>query len=205
MSGVVGGDEDSIVDLLRAFATENHGSIEKADLTTDDDHCMVIREGDSGITVMYPGNFFDWDKVAQFISRRLERPVFSFHIHDGDLWMYLLYDKGEVVDQFNPLPDYWQELDGEERRTWQGNPAEVARRIPGLSVEQIAKYLAPWGDEVFESAERKKAYPTDQFCYGSDWQLFDFMGKLGLEHPVDDDGAPRGTTYKFKCKSGEAS
>jgi hypothetical protein len=155
--------------------------------------------------VLYPGNFFDWDNAAQFLSERLGKPVFSFHIHDGDLWMYVLYDKGKVVDQFNPVPDYWQELDDTERHSWQGNPSEVARRVPGLTIEQISRYLKQWGDEVFESGERKKAYPTDQFYYGDDWQLVDFMAKLGLDYPVDDQGAPHGTTYKFRCQSGEVS
>ena len=89
--------------------------------------------------------------------------------------------------------------------SWNGNAIEVARRVPGLAPEQIARYLVQWGDEVFESAERKKAYPTDRSCYGDDWQLLDFMGKLGLDYPVDDRGDAYGVTYRFKCKSGEAS
>jgi hypothetical protein len=203
MSGVVGGDEASVVDLLGDFAKEYGGSIERADLATEDDGCLVISQGVAGVTVLYPGDFFDWEDAAQFLSQRLGSPVFSFHIHDGDLWMYMLYDQGEVVDQFNPVPDYWQELDDAERQAWQGNATEVARRIPGLSIEQISRYLVPWGDDVFDPAERKKAYPADQFYYGDDWQLVDFMRKLGFDYPVDDRGAPHGTTYEFNSESDE--
>jgi hypothetical protein len=203
MSGVLGGDEDSVVDALRIYAEDNTGSLEKAELTTEDDGCLVICECTGGVTVLYPGDFLGWDSAAEYLSQQFKKPVFSFHIHDGDLWMYSLYEHGEIVDQFNPVPDYWQELDDEERRSWQGKANEVARRVPGLAPEEIASYLVQWGDEVFESAERKKAYPTDQFYYGDDWQLIDFMGKLGLDYPVDDRGAPFGTTYRFK--TGEAS
>ena len=205
MSGVVGGNEDSVIDALRTYAEDNDGSLEQAELTTQDDGCLVVSEGVGGVTVLYPGDFFGWDSAAQYLSKRLGKPAFSFHIHDGDLWMYLLYENGEVVDQFNPVPDYWQELEDEERQSWRGNAAEVARRVPGLPPEQIAKYLVQWGDEVFEAAERKKAYATDRFYYGDDWQLVDFMGKLGLDYPLDDRGAPHGVTYRFRCESGEAS
>jgi hypothetical protein len=204
MSGIIGVSEESAVDALRAYAAENGGSLEEAKLTLDDDGCLVTSEGTAGVTVLYPGEFFDWESTAQYLSQQLGKPVFSFHIHDGDLWMYSLYQKGDVVDQFNPVPDYWQELEEGERRSWQGNAAEVAKRVPGLAPERVSKYLVQWGDEVFQSGERKKAYPSDRFYYGDDWQLVDFMDKLGLDFPVDDRGAPHGATYRFKCKSGEA-
>jgi hypothetical protein len=205
MSGVIGGNEESVVDALRAYAEANEGSLEEAELTTDDDHCLVVSEGTGGVTALYPGDFFDWESASQYLSKRLRKPVFSLHVHDGDLWMYALYDNGSVVDQFNPVPDYWQELDESERRSWQGNASEVAKRVPGLAPERVSKYLVQWGDEVFESDERKKAYPTDRFYYGDDWQLVDFMDKLGLDYPVDDRGAPHGVTYRFKCESGNAT
>jgi hypothetical protein len=203
MSGVVGGSEICVVDALRTYAEGNEGSLEDEELTMEDDGCLVISEGIGGVTVLYPWEFFDWDSAAQYLSKHLRKPVFSFHIHDGDLWMYSLYENGEIVDQFNPVPDYWQELEEGELRSWKGDATEVARRVPGLAPEQIARYLVRWGDEVFEAAERKKAYPTDQFYYGDDWQLVDFMGKLGLDYPLDDRGNAHGVTYRFKYKSGE--
>src|SRR5262245_55492802 len=103
MSGVVGVQEDSVVYTLRTYAEDHKGSLEEAELTTDDDGCLVVSEGIGGVTVLYPGDFFDWEDAAQFLSKRLKRPVFSSHIHDSDLWMYSLYQNGEVVDQFNPI------------------------------------------------------------------------------------------------------
>jgi hypothetical protein len=201
MSGVIGCRDGSVVDALRAYAEGNDGLLETAELTTEDDGCLVVSEGAAGVTVLYPSDFFEWDSAAQYLSQRLKQPVFSFHIHDSDLWMYSLYEKDKVVDQFNPVPDYWQELDADERLSWQGNAFEVAKRVPGLSPDQISNYLVQWGDGVFE--ERKKAYPTDRFHFGDDWQLVDFMNKLGLDYPIDDRGAPHGITYRFECKPPE--
>jgi hypothetical protein len=203
MSGIIQQSEESVVDALRAYASENHGSLVEETLSTNDEGCLVVSEGVAGVTVLYPGDFLDWDGASQYLSQRLSKPVFSFHIHDGDLWMYVLYDNGDIVDQFNPMPDYWQELDEEERRSWQGNASEVARRISGLAPEKVAKYLVRWGDDVFASQVRTKAYPSDEFYYGDDWQLVDFMNKLGLDYPVDDRGEAHGTTYRFLCKPGE--
>lgn len=201
MSGVVGVDERSVLNALRSYAEEKAGQLEQAHLTTEDDGCLVISQGSSGVSVLYPFDFFDWDGAAEFLSRRLEGSVFSFHIHDGDLWMYSLYDNGNIVDRFNPVPDYWQVVEEEKRRSWQGNAAEVARRIPGLTPEQISRYLVQWGSEVLEGGERKKAYPTDGFYYGDDWQLVDFLEKLGLDYPIDDHGVIHGATYRFRCHS----
>jgi hypothetical protein len=205
MSGVIGASEESVVAALRAYAEGNDGLLEEAELTTEDDDCLVISEGPAGVTVLYPSDFFDWDSATQEISQRLRKPAFSFHIHDGDLWMYTLYENGHLIDQFNPVPDYWQELEEDTQRAWQGNASEVAQRVPGLAPEQIAKYLVQWGDEVFESDERRKAYSTDRFYYGDEWQLLDFMSKLGLDYPMDERGAPHGVTFRFQCKSGEGS
>ena len=205
MSGVVGGKEDSVVNALRNYAEVKDGSLQEAKLTTEDEGCLITSEGTGGVTVFYPSDFFEWDSAAEYLSHQIRKPVFSFHIHDGDLWMYLLYENGKIIDQFNPVPDYWQELDDEERRSWQGSATTVAQRVPGLEPDQIARYLVQWGDEVFESAERKKAYPADEFFRGDDWQLVDFMCKLGLEYPLDDKGAVHGHTYRFKYKSSENS
>ena len=183
ISGVIGCGEELVAGALRAYAEGNGGSLEKAQLTVEDYGCLVISEGIGGTTVLFPGDFFEWDSASQYLSQRLKQPVFSFHIHDGDLWMFALYEKDEVVDQFNPMPDYWHELDSAERLSWQGNASEVAKRVPGLSPDQVSKYLVQWGD---------------------DWQLVDFMNKLGLEFPLDDRGAPHGLTCRFEFKPREA-
>ena len=76
---------------------------------------------------MYPGDFFGWDKASKRLSRSLGVPVISLHIHDGDLWMYVLYRGGEEIDQFNPIPDYWSEdLSPEERSSWAGDASAMA-------------------------------------------------------------------------------
>jgi hypothetical protein len=204
MSCVVRGREDAVVEALRELAEENDGSLEPVDLSIEDKGCLVVSQDVGGVTILYPSDFFSWDNASQFLSDRLETPVFSFHIHDSDLWMYSLFEDGELVDQFNPVPDYWRPIDENERRSWQGNAVEVARRVPGLKAAEIARYLVPWGDDVLEATEPTKAYPTDEHSYGDDWQLTDFMGKLGFDLPIDEAEAVRGVTYRLRSKAGGA-
>lgn len=199
MSGVIGGNEGSVIAALRDYAAQNGGSMSAESLTTDDEACLVVSEGIGGVTILYPSDFFAWDDASKFLSAELERPVLSLHIHDGDLWMYLLFEDGGVIDQFNPVPDYWVEIGDEEKQRWRGDASVLAKCVPGLAVDGIERYLVFWGDEVFESDTRKKAYPSDEFYYGDDWQMIDFMKKLGLNYPLDDRGEPHGTTYRFAC------
>ena len=44
-----------------------------------------------------------------------------------------------------------------------------------------------------------KAYDEDEFPIGDCWQVVDFMGKLGLTYPVDDQGQATGETYMFEA------
>lgn len=47
-----------------------------------------------------------------------------------------------------------------------------------------------------DADESEKAYPDDAYEQ-EDWQLLDFMKKLGLPYPLHDDGATKGETYKL--------
>ena len=201
VSGVIGGDQDEVISALGRYAEARQGSLAEESLKLDDEGCLVVTEEAGGVTVLYPGDFFDWDDASAFLSKGTGKPVFSFHIHDGDLWMYVLYDKGEVVDQFNPIPDYWKKLKEEKRAKWRGNANIVSQYAPNVSADSIAKYLVEWDERLLSGNQRMKAYPEDQFYYGDDWQLVDFMKRLGLDYPIDDHGEGFGTTYRFTRES----
>ncbi len=57
------------------------------------------------------------DDVWRFLSEQLSTVVLSFHIHDACLLMFVLSRNGKQILQFNPLPDYWQELSDTARRS----------------------------------------------------------------------------------------
>src|SRR5215475_6461469 len=115
MSGVIGAKQDAVEDALRQYADGASRVLERADLSYSDHNCLVLAESTGGVTVLYPGSFLRLDDATESLCTQLGKPTFSFHIHDSDLWMYTLYDEGEVADQFNPIPGYWEEVDDATR------------------------------------------------------------------------------------------
>ena len=111
--------------------------------------------------------------------------------------MYVLFVNGKTVDQFNPIPDYWDEnISEEEIQSWKGNATTVTKYVSSVKPADIERYLVRWDLEADESS---KAYADDEFVQ-EDWQLLDFMKKLSLPYPLNDDGTPKGETFKLWTK-----
>jgi hypothetical protein len=194
LSGVIGKTQDEVCTCLDSYAKSVGGGLHKKDLSKEDENTSVIAEANGNVSILYPRNYFEWDQSSAFISAALNAPVFSFHVHDSDLWMYLLYHKGEIVDSFNPVPDYWNaDIPAEEINSWKGNAEVVAKYVPGLQAHQIENYLRRW---EFETAGTLKAYDDDKFA-NEDWQFLDFMRKLGLPCPINEKGEALGQAYKL--------
>ena len=156
---------------------------------------LLIADSGNHVTVMYPCDFVKWDEASEHLSKALGTSVVSLHIHDEDLWMYVLFSKGEQIDQFNPIPDYWsRKMPKSEKQVWAGNAAVVAQHWPGLAPESIREYLHEWD---LDAEDSDLAYADDEFPYNECWQMTDFMGRLGLVYPIDDDGNTNAATYRF--------
>jgi hypothetical protein len=188
MSGVNEATIPAVEAALTAYASEKGLTFKPASSGNPED---VLRMAESGnrCTIIYPGDFVEWDGVSAFLSLKLQTSVMSLHIHDGDLWMYTMFDKGKKVDQFNSIPDYWGELSEDEAKQWKGNAVAVAEHWPSLRAESIERYLVTWD---LDDDDPGKAYPDDEFAYGTDWQVVDFMRKLGLTYP-----GSAGRMYEF--------
>lgn len=197
MTSVVGKTKNEVVNSLHNYAQTVGGGLEKENLFINNDNCCVIEEANGSTTIFNPYAYLEWDKSSEFISKDLKAPVFSFHIHDGDLWMYVLFVNGETVDQFNPIPDYWDEnISEEEVQSWKGNATTISKYISSVKQADIERYLVRW---VLDAEESKRAYTNDEFVQ-EDWQLLDFMRKLRLPYPLNEDGTPKGETFKLWTK-----
>jgi hypothetical protein len=197
ISGVIGKGESEVAKSLANYAKSKGGGLEKDMLSMENDNCCVIAESNGNTTIFNPNAYLEWDNSSEFISRDLFAPVFSFHIHDGDLWMYILYVNGEAVDQFNPIPDYWDDdISEDEILNWSGNPTIIEQYAPFINLADIDRYLVRWD---LDAEHPPKAYPDDKYSQ-EDWQLLDFMNKLKLPYPLDDNGLPLSQTYKLWTK-----
>jgi hypothetical protein len=197
LTSVLGKTQNEVQNSLINYAKLVGGGLEKANLTTDNDNCCVIEEANGNTTIFNPYAYLEWDKSSEFISKELKAPVFSFHIHDGDFWMYTLFVNGDITDQFIPIPDYWNEnISDEEIESWKGNATTIVKYLNNVKREDIERYLVRWN---LDAEENEKAYVDDEFA-NEDWQLLDFMKKIGAPYPLDDNGNPKGTSYKFWTK-----
>ena len=195
LSGVIGKTTEQVSNSLRNFAHSVKGGLDADSINSDQENYTVIREENNNTTILYPNDYLEWDNSSGFISRELQTSVFSCHIHDGDLWMFVLYNNGKIVAQFNPIPEYWDyTISKEERDNWKGDANTISKYVPSIKPEDIEKYFRHWGSE--DEAE-EKAYTTDEFTFGTDWQLLDFMKKLGLPYPLTDEGKPNGKVFKL--------
>jgi len=197
LTAVVGKSQKQVAESLANYAKAAGGDLQKEyeqGFNTDHDNCCVIEEVDNNTTIFHPYGYFEWEKSSAFISKELNAPIFSFHIHDSDFWMYVLYVNGHVADQFNPMPDYWDENISEfDMSSWKGDAEIIAGYIPGAIVKDLEHYLVRW------DGEESKAYPDDE--YGKEeWQLLDFMRKLKLPYPLDEEMQPKAQTYKLWTK-----
>ena len=119
------------------------------------------------------------EELAKNLSKKLNTPVFLFHIHNGDFWTYSLFITGELKDKHNPIPDYWKKINKKERQEWKGNP-EILAEIFNIPKESIEKYLIFWDDIEDED---KKAYSKDNYPIKNEWSMIDFQRKFGIEYP----------------------
>lgn len=103
----------------------------------------------------------------------------------------ILYPNGYV--EWDESSSY---ISNEEIESWKGNANTLAQYSININKADIEKYLVRWD---LESENLEKAYPTDEFEQG-EWQLTDFMNKLKLPYPLDDNGNPKGLTFKLWTK-----
>lgn len=193
MASVVGRGQTAVATALQDYALQSGAVCRPAAHPEARGELCVLKEEDGNTTLFFANEYASAENAAEYISRRLAAPVFALHIHDGDFWMYVLYYKGEVVDQFNPIPDYWDEdLGKEEAASWQGRAATLAAYVPAVAAADVENYLVRWDPAA---PHPPKAYSTDEYAQ-EDWQLLDFMKRLHLPYPIGEDG-PDGEVYRL--------
>jgi hypothetical protein len=199
MSGVKGSTRTDVARSLRELAVCKGGLMEQASPEGEPfEHLLISGDENCPVTVSYPHEFVGWDEPSSFLSVSLGVPVISLRLHDGDLWRYVLYVNGEGVDRFNPIPDYWsREPSPEERSLWRGDASVVAEVWKGIDAPSIAKYLVTWD---LDEEEPGKAYESDRFPLNDCCQLIDFMQKLGLVYPIDDNDEIDADEYRFEVE-----
>src|SRR5260221_342969 len=144
VAGVAGVTQSEVVRALRSYARSKGGKF-GPDPSGLSDGPAIARGEPERLSILYPSSIGVCEVITKELSKELKAPAFHFHIHDGDLWMYILFANGKEVDRFNPIPAYWDDgISAAERKRWAGKARTVARHWPGLKPTAIARYLKPW-------------------------------------------------------------
>jgi len=199
VAGIAGAKLTDVERALREYGAENGRKFARDTTGLSYPDGIVITAGEAGrVSVLLPSMGADSAPVAISLSKTLKSPVFLLHIHDGDFWMYWLFADGKEIDCFNPIPDYWDDdVSDRDRKKCAGNARKVAQYWPELQPAKIDRYLVTWN---LKEGDSRKAYPDDTHGFNDCRQLIDFMKRLRLRFPLDDEDNPVGKLYRFEVR-----
>jgi hypothetical protein len=101
----------------------------------------------------------DWIRhMGAELSSRLNTSAAAFLVHDSDFLCYWVFDRGEIVDEFNSCPDYFDDDDGPgtgRTATAQGQPEVLLRYCkPGSRIRDVEQVLQ--AESVFAEQQLRK-------------------------------------------------
>jgi hypothetical protein len=117
--------------------------------------------------VLFPVFYQDYYNCSQYISDKLKTRTLTAHIHDGDLWLVYLFEKGKEVTRFLSSP----EIFGEKKENWLLD-FDIIEASYGIDRNTIKISAVP---------DEKDLTSIDPLM--TEEELFDFLFHLG--YPVD--------------------
>lgn len=140
------------------------------------EECKIDSQND-GVVIELNEYGADGEEFFKYVSEKNNGTAMYLYIYDGDFWGYFLYDKGEEIDVFTPVPDYFEE-DIEDIEKYKGD-ADIITKHFNVNKDEIKKFLVRWPeeDEYEEDCEDEESE-----YYFDEWGLVDFMKALGYEY-----------------------
>ncbi len=108
--------------------------------------------------------------VARDLAQRLGGELIASLVHDDDIFAYEYYRQGECADQYNSIPDYFDEVSEAERQHLAGRPETFA-------------HLASDPDRFAAVSERMAAQAEAREVIASEL-LAEFAEALGIRNAV---------------------
>lgn len=101
--------------------------------------------------------------LAHHLSQSLQAPVIAFLVHDSDVFCYWLYDRGELLDEYNSMPHYfsdeWDDTECEECAAQ--TDVLIRYACDGVTREQLDNLLRPHDGQDYDEA---LAMAEDSLC-----------------------------------------
>jgi len=149
---------------------------------------VELYENPSGHFLVMPGQIMhDAKGIVRQLSSQLQVSCCLFSFSDDVVWGYDLFHGGRLLDSYCSRPNFFAQVSEDEILRLKGSPDVICAHWPCVSAENISGYLT--NKELLSKDADSRAYEGDKSYEWDAWQLCDFMRKLGLEHPVDENGA----------------
>jgi hypothetical protein len=99
-------------------------------LTTLISSRALVTDAKNGWTTVYDEQSDSQDievlrRLAKDLSSRLKTAVIAMMVHDSDIFVYLIYENGKLIDQFDSKPDYFGPVSGAQKKEWRGDFAKL--------------------------------------------------------------------------------
>lgn len=158
----------------------------KAIETPEGDY-VELYQSPSGHCLIMPGQMLhDAEGIARSLSHHLSASSILLHFSDDVVWSYDLFQAGQMLDSYSSRPNYFATASEDQIMRLKGRPEVICSNWPNVRPDDIAFYLS--NKELLADGSESKAYGTDKSPEWDAWQVCDFMRKLGLEYPVDENG-----------------
>ncbi|MFN8535392.1 MAG: hypothetical protein U0556_17780 [Dehalococcoidia bacterium] len=93
--------------------------------------------------------------VTVRISGALDCPALAMLVVEGDVFFYLLFERGELVDEYASEPDFYGEVTLDERAELGGRPERLLPyAVPGVRLDQLRTLLK---DSTLSAGDRCRA------------------------------------------------
>lgn len=109
-------------------------------------------------------------RVAKAFSSKLATAVFGFLVHDSDMFVYVLHDKGKLVDQFNSCPDCLGPVSASERKKWAGQFKKLLPLVPKkaslTAIQNVLGKKRTFEEEKVRDFARLMGIDEERACTG---------------------------------------
>lgn len=117
---------------------------------------LLVAPALNGWIGLYPNDALSGEGFAAEVSKKLGASVIALMVHDSDVFIYNLYQQGQLIDEYSSSPDYFEKVSQAERERLKGKP-EVFQRLLGSAetVTALRALLSSKEDEKFVFAENR--------------------------------------------------
>lgn len=119
-------------------------------------------------------------RIGSRLSKQVSASVLAFLVHDSDILQYWLFSDGRVEDEYNSVPDYWDDPTDEERTRLRGRPDTLFQRL-GLPSNGMLAAALHADDDAYVFAEERLAQVAAAINLDGERSSIDFRDLLNNE------------------------